>query len=401
MLCVRFGRAEELLMKRADLAIINRSFWPVYPVIGEALLQFAEKTAEKKKVCVILQDHADIHAKLAEHNRGEGISFYPCKAWTISSSGILHRIFDAVFFMFWVMFALLWSRPKQVYVATDPPVLIPFIVMLYSKIFNAKYIYHLQDIHPEASHVVIPVNKIIYRLSYWIDCLVMRQAFRLITITKEMKQEIESRSATKSPIYIISNPSVSFNNVIMPIEKKQGFSFCGNAGRLQRIPLLIEAITNYCDKGGKLPFIFAGEGVYAEALKELSERFDNVSYLGLISAGEAAQVNADYQWALLPIENEVTRFAFPSKSSSYVFSGAFLAAICDEQTSVASWIKDNNLGLVIDPTAVGLCEFFINIENESIDLSYLDTERWRLKEELGFEVFMRKIQGVIFTDDAG
>ncbi len=31
------------MLKRLDLVIINRSFWPVYPVIGEALMRFAEQ----------------------------------------------------------------------------------------------------------------------------------------------------------------------------------------------------------------------------------------------------------------------------------------------------------------------------------------------------------------------
>lgn len=384
-------------MKRADLAIINRSFWPIYPVIGEALLQFAEKKAENKKVCVILQDHAGIRSKLAEHNRGEGVSFYSCKAWTVSSSSILRRIFDAVFFMFWVMLTLLWSRPKKVYVSTDPPILVPFIVMLYSKLFNAKYIYHLQDIHPEVTNAVISIRPFVYQVSRWLDCLVMRHAFRLITITKDMKQEIENRSATKSPIYIVSNPSISFDNITMPITKKQGFSFCGNVGRLQRIPLLIEAITSYCEQGGTLSFVFAGGGVYSENLKELSDRFKNISYLGLISVDEAAQVSADYQWALLPIEDEATRFAFPSKSSSYAFSGAFVAAICGEQTSVASWVKENNLGVVVPPESSSLCKFFWEVENSMINIAFIDVERKCLKKELLFRRFIECIDEVVFN----
>ena len=48
------------LFSRTDLAILNRSFWPVYPVIGEALLRFAEKAADQNKIAVILQDHAGI-----------------------------------------------------------------------------------------------------------------------------------------------------------------------------------------------------------------------------------------------------------------------------------------------------------------------------------------------------
>ncbi len=110
--------------KPVKLAIINRSFWPVYPVIGEALLRFAEQTVSSgNSVTVIMQDHADIRKKLAEAERGKGVRFYPAKAWTNSASSVLLRAFDAIFFMAWVLAVLIWVRPAKVYVSTDPPLL--------------------------------------------------------------------------------------------------------------------------------------------------------------------------------------------------------------------------------------------------------------------------------------
>ena len=70
----------------------------------------------------------------------------------------------------------------KVYVSR-PPVVVPFIVMTYSQLFGAEYIYHLQDIHPEGANAVIPVNKWIYKLLLKMDALSMRKAARLITIT--------------------------------------------------------------------------------------------------------------------------------------------------------------------------------------------------------------------------
>ena len=57
--------------------IINRSFWPIYPVIGEALLRFAEERVKNQIVGVILQDHAGIRKHLKEKKRGNGVNFYP------------------------------------------------------------------------------------------------------------------------------------------------------------------------------------------------------------------------------------------------------------------------------------------------------------------------------------
>jgi glycosyltransferase involved in cell wall biosynthesis len=380
---------------RYDLAIINRSFWPVYPVIGEALLRFAERAAGKRRICIIMQDHVGIRDKLAEQKRGQGVSFFPCKAWTTSASGIIRRIVDAAFFTLWVVGVLLCTRPKKVYVSTDPPVLVPFVVMLYAKVFRASYVYHLQDIHPEATNVVVPVNPLIFGCLQWMDSLVMRQAGRLITITQEMAAEISARSRTRTSIAVISNPAVSFESVNQVLSKKRGFSFCGNAGRLQRIPLLAEAIERYLDEGGTLAFAFAGGGVYSQRLQQLADRYPQVRYDGLVSATEAAQLNADYEWALLPIEDEVTRYAFPSKSSSYVFSGAFILAVCGEQTSVAQWVISRRLGAVVEPNATALVGAFQKIESGETDTGELDGDRIELKRGLSFGRFIENLENVI------
>ena len=380
---------------RRDFAIINRSFWPIYPVIGEALLRLAEDFSASRKVSVIMQDHADIRSKLSAENRGENVEFFPGKAWSSSGSGVLARVLDAVYFMFWVAFSLLRSRPKTVYVSTDPPVLVPFVAMIYSRLFGARFIYHLQDIHPEAASVVMKVNPILFRLLRCMDGVTMRRADALITITAEMAAQIRKRSGTKSPIYVVNNPAISFEDVVQPIEKRKGFSFCGNAGRLQRIPLLVEAITQYLDAGGRLCFAFAGGGVHAPTLARLAGRYSEVNYLGQVTPARAAQLNCDYEWALLPIEDEVTRYAFPSKSSSYVFSGAAVLSICGSRTSVSEWTAKNSLGVVCEPEKESLVRTFFKIENGEIALGDYVGDREELKAQLSFGHFITRLEEII------
>ncbi|WP_107851303.1 glycosyltransferase [Oceanimonas marisflavi] len=382
--------------KPVKVAVINRSFWPVYPVIGEALLRFAEGASTKgHSVSVIMQDHAGIKARLAKEKRGKGVRFYPAKALTTSASGVLLRAFDAVFFMFWVLAVLLWIRPQKVYVSTDPPVVVPFIVMLYSRLFGAEYIYHLQDIHPEAANVVIPVNKWVYKTLLKMDALTMRKAKCLITITEQMATEIQARSGTTVPIHILDNPAVSFDGIDTTKPKISGFSFCGNAGRLQRIPLVLNAIETYLVRGGQLAFSFAGGGVYADLLKAFSERFEHFHYHGQVTPTEAAQINADYSWALLPIEDDVTRFAFPSKSSSYVFSGANILAVCGEHTGVAQWVKENRVGLVVQPEVEALAGIFSDIESGVVNEAGDQNAREILKARLRFEVFVDALDKIV------
>ena len=89
-------------MRRYDILIINRSFWPIYPVVGEALLSLAEKLAlNKKKVAVVAQNQLkNIKSNLNFSNRGIGVKFFTTWAFSVSSSNIVKRILDSFFFMF-------------------------------------------------------------------------------------------------------------------------------------------------------------------------------------------------------------------------------------------------------------------------------------------------------------
>lgn len=387
-----------MFSKKTDLAIINRSFWPIYPVIGEALLKLAEKAAaENVHVSVITQDHVGLKTKLKNHKRGSGVNFFPCMALSNSASGLLTRVFDAIFFMVWVAIYLLRLRPKKVYTSTDPPVLVPFVVMLYAKLFRAEYIYHLQDIHPEATRVIVPVNRFVFSITKWMDVQVIKNASTLITLTQQMADEICNRVGKSLPINILENPAVSFEGIDIPKEKTLGFVFCGSVGRLQRIPLLIDAMTEYFTCQGTLKFEFAGGGFYSKQLEKLQQEFpNNFIYHGQISPKSAANLNVTYEWALLPIEDEVTRFAFPSKTSSYVFSGASLLAVCGTQNSVAEWVVENNLGVVCEPNVEALVEIFKKIEKSEVSLISGDTSRDELKQKLEFGVFISKIQELTY-----
>lgn len=373
--------------KKTDLAIVNRSFWPQSQVIGESLLQFAEQAAKKHSVCVITQADGDVSERLTREGRGKGVQVRACKSYTNSASGLAKRMTEAVFFMFWTFISLVQANPANVYVSTNPPVVVPFIVALYCRLFNAHYVYHLQDIHPEAANIVVPLNGVVFGLLKHIDNYTLRHAKAIITLSEEMKAYIEQRSGTPTPIYLLDNPS--FEVVPAPREgRARDVVFCGNAGRLQRIPLLMTAIREYLQKGGKLKFTFAGGGFYAPDIKALAEAYVQVDYLGIVPATKAAELVNQHRWALLPIDDEVTKYAFPSKSSGYVLSGSGVLAVCGEKTSVARWVEELNVGVVCMADHEALLQCFFSLENRELEIFAVEEE---VRERLQIPYFAKRL----------
>lgn len=382
------------LKKKSKFAIVNRSFGLDSQVIGESLLQLAELLACSNGVVVICQSSIRMQEQLTNARRGRGVQIMACRSHSDSSAKIIRRVFDALVFMLWTFFCLIRKRPEVVYVSTNPPLVVPFIVLVYSKLFGARYCYHLQDIHPEAANIVVKLNPLSFKTLQWLDDRVMRNADSLITLSEDMKNCILSRSKTNVPIHLLDNPAFDAQTIDFSLRVKD-FVYCGNAGRLQRIPLLLDAIAEYLDQGGGLNFCFVGAGIFAPQIQQLALSYHKVRYLGYLPHQQAAEIVSQHRWALLPIDDEVTRYAFPSKSSSYVMSDCRILAICGQETSVAHWVYDNGIGLVCSPTKSEIVSTLQRIESGD-NLNY-DVDKQKLKHKLTIGYYVKKIAEIMDT----
>lgn len=364
------------MSSKNKIAIINRSFWPKSPAIGEALLILSESLSDEHDVLVLTQTDKDFSEKIAAANRGNGVGFLTLPALTSSSSSLLSRLAELALFSSFTFTGLCIKQPDKVYISTNPPVFAPLAVRWYCQLFDKKYIYHLQDIHPEITSIVTGKRNLGTRLIQLIDTKNIAKASSIVTLTEQMKSYLIERAGKKLPIHLLNNPSVQNNNSHndKQIKRKKGFVYCGNAGRLQRMPLLLQAIERYVSEGGSLPFVFAGGGIYSKNIEQLAKRLENVTYLGVLPADQASKLMHQYSYGLMPIEDEVTQYAFPSKSSSYLFSGCHIIAICGQQTSVADWVLNNEVGYVAEPNVDSLVSLFQTLEKQPVSNLSIDPD---------------------------
>lgn len=364
------------MSSKDKVAIINRSFWPKSPAIGEALLTLSESLTDEYNVIVLTQTDKDFSEKLASSNRGHKVQFITLPALTSSSSSLLSRLAELALFSGFTFTGLCIQQPDKVYISTNPPVFAPLAVRWYCQLFKKKYIYHLQDIHPEITSIVTGKKNLATRLIKILDTKNIAKASSIITLTEQMKDYLIERAREDLPIHLLNNPSVqnaSLSNDVK-LKRQKGFVYCGNAGRLQRIPLLLQAIERYVDEGGNLPFVFAGGGVYSKSIEQLAKKLDSVTYMGVLPADQASSLMHQYSYGLMPIEDEVTQYAFPSKSSSYLFSGCHILAICGQQTSVADWVLKNEVGYVADPNVESLVSLFHTLEKQPLSNLTIDSD---------------------------
>lgn len=268
------------------------------------------------------------------------------------------------------MFSLARLRPSIVYVSTNPPLLVPLVVSVYCKLFGKKYVYHIQDIHPESTSLLINLPDVVIAIFRLIDTWVLNGASKVVTLTKEMKGTLLKRGVETKKIVLMENPSLVYKTKIK--NKINGVVFSGNAGRLQLMDIVLAGIERYIKQGGKLPFCFVGSGIYKHRLKELSDKYETFSYKGYVDAATAMKITSEYRWAMLPIMPEALSYAYPSKIPTYISAGCKIVSITNGETSLAKWIEVSGLGQNVEPSVDELSDYFHGLESDNsheIDIS--------------------------------
>ena len=363
---------------KGGFAIVARDFWPDAAAIGDGLFQLACMNAQRGPSSVVsMSSRSD--AELFEVSPDIGkLNYYRCKPLSDSSSSLMKRIFELFYFSLFVVTSLIRVRPAVVYCATNPPILVPFLVFLYAKIFGGKYIYHIQDMHPESASLVLDLPKFLTSIATSLDNIVLKNASVILTISDEMKASIADRQVVEREILTIENPALVTQ--VDHAAKMEGLVFCGNAGRLQLMDEVLSAVEKYYEQGGALKIAFVGGGVFKEKIRALDENQPNFSYFGKVSGKEALEITARYTWGLLPIEPRVLRFGFPSKVPTYLSAGCRLFCVTDVNSSLARWINEGDLGVVMMPIVGEIIRGFFDLEGQALG-DRLPKERLFLSSE--------------------
>jgi glycosyltransferase involved in cell wall biosynthesis len=388
-----------MIEKKHKLMILNRSFWPENDMHGRAYLELAIKLAQSNfSVTILTQMLTKDARKFNRHVDKKLLKLNHVNKLSKNSDPIIFRILDIIWFSFFLLLKLICVRPKTIYVATDPPILLPFMAAIYTRLTRGNLIYHVQDIHPEISLMTSPYFSKFKILATKIDNFSLRSASVVVTINEDMKTYLQQRCVPLTSIVTLMNPGTEVLKR-KNLRKETQVIFCGNLGRLQHVPLLIQAIEKYNQTCTKLSFIFIGAGRYLQDVCKLADRYDNVFALGQLNASESVEHLLNSRWALLPIKDEATKYAFPSKLSTYINCGCHVLAICSQSTSVARFVAKHEVGSVIAPDSDVLANYLQKIANRNVKTLEYDTAEFQFTINQYIESLSRIIVQHVSNED--
>lgn len=264
----------------------------------------------------------------------------------------LIRVFNMLQYCAALFFHVLGARADVVTAGTFPPVLAGWSASLAARMTGARFIYHVQDIHPELSGQ--SGGRLGWglaaRLLRWLDNQTLRRADSIVTLSEDMAETLLARGLGDLPIAILNNPPLKAAAPVDPpqdLVKPEGrlrVIFAGNIGRFQNLPLLAEGVSRCFEAHPNLELMFLGDGVALEGLKARWGEHPQVRFAPFLPFDQARAVIAEADIGLVSLSPGLYRVAYPSKLSTYLDLGLTVLALIEPESRMAQMLESTGHG---------------------------------------------------------
>jgi glycosyltransferase involved in cell wall biosynthesis len=274
----------------------------------------------------------------------------------------LTRLLNIIRFSLAIMRHTSMSGPYDVIMAsTAPPVILAAAACLAARRTGARFIYHCMDIHPEIGCISGEFrHPLVFSLLRRMDALTCKSADSVIVLSADMAQSIRQRpGGSDTNIRIINNfmlPSFSLNdNPTIPHEFRKpdgGFRilFAGNIGRFQGLESVVDAM-HKLNARSDLELVFLGEGKVVETLKHRAGSLLNnrIKFFPHQPVDIARIIIQSADLCLVTLIPGIFRFAFPSKTMTYIGEGRPLIVSVEPNSELTNFVRSEKIGIAIDP----------------------------------------------------
>lgn len=192
---------------------------------------------------------------------------------------------------------------------------------------------------------------------------VYKKNTHIITISNQMKRNIVFHGGDENKISVIYN--WADNDSLRHVSKEENIlfdeyqirrsrfivSYAGDLGLFQGWDTILNAAKSINLIDSSILFVLFGSGSYRNKIIERieNEHISNVIVLPLQPFSKLSEVYSFGDVELLPIESGLTKMALPSKSSVIMATGSPLLAIVDEESDIFNAVKNNEIGLSVQP----------------------------------------------------
>lgn len=261
---------------------------------------------------------------------------------------------------------LFGRRHDVVMCSTAPPVVLGWLTSLAARLRRAQFIYHCMDLHPEIGRLSGEfAHPWVYRLLLRLDIATCRRSAVVVVLSGDMRESLIERDAGLADrIVVLNNFDIpSYDEEVSedgrhPDPAQLTVAFTGNIGRYQGLETITEAVLGPDERMQSLQLVLMGEGAAKPGLQELVDRSpaDRRGRVRLLPHGTSAEARSVMRGAdlgLVSLVPGVIRYAYPSKTASYLSEGLPVLAAVEPESGLAREIVDWGVGGVLRVSGVG------------------------------------------------
>ena len=350
------------------VVLIHRYFWPDTSPYGILLRRIAEHLADEGLSVTVLTGQPTYSAEAASQSVpgrekvSDRLLIRRVRLFSQKRFRLVFRILNDLLFCVRILMHVVAHRPQMVMCSTQPPVIGAAIASLASRLIGAKFVYHLQDIHPEVvSETGHMRPSIATRVLKWLDRRTVRKAHRVVVLSDDMKNALVNRDdCSLNHIDIIPNFNLPrFEELASPpaeMLKSDGrfrLMFAGNVGRFQNLDTIVKACLQI-PSDTSFEFVLMGDGKAKADLQSMAEQAgdDRIQFFPRQPLSIAEPLMQQSDLCVVSLQEDVYKFAFPSKLASYLSLDCPVLIVCEPESQLSRLATENGFGLASPQSSV-------------------------------------------------
>jgi len=267
-------------------------------------------------------------------------------------------------------------KKGDIVVTVTNPAPLLLLISLIKRFKKIKLVILVHDVFPDNLVVVgaIKSKSLVYRITKIFFDSAYSQADCLLTCGRDMQKTITQKVKNKEKVLFIPNfgdtdtlyPVAKHENPILlnlGITEKTVVLFTGNIGRMQNIDNILHVAELLKDESS-IVFLFIGDGAFVDKIKQYTVLNNNVILLPNMSRADSLHFLNAGDIGLATLMPDIKGVGIPSKTYFYMATGKPILAVMDEDSEIASMVKEEDNGWVIRANEpIELAKMLIQIKN--------------------------------------
>jgi len=302
---------------------------------------------------------SDVQGVEEEH---KGVKVESCP--TLFKSKSLNYVAYCFFSIFYVLIRALKDTNTIFIVPSTPPVLLGLVVTIVKALTfgRVKWLYHVQDIHPEINFIE-KQEGVIDKALISLDKVNCKSADLIVTLSADMQKTlVANRGVDSDKIIVLNNFLDSLVSASDPLELDGDFTesylrdrernrtifvYSGNVGPYQNLEPVIRFFAQG-DESAVLYVIGAGkEYKKIASIVSNSKKAEQIRLFGEKAFDEANLLASLCDYGVVSLARNVSKYVYPSKLGCYLSLGLPVACFLEKDSKVASDVLESELGIVI------------------------------------------------------